>query len=139
MKGDEQEVMKHVTSHLIWVIVLLILCGVLLAGCLSREGRVDIELDDRVGDVELHEITVASDADVLRFGFALRSSPQEDARQYLPFLQYLEEATGHAFELHFTLPDEHSIDNLGAEVVQFAVRVVKKQRRSIGTRKGGEE
>ena len=34
------------------------------------------------------------------FGFDLRSSPQEDAAQYIPFLDYLSESTGFHFKLH---------------------------------------
>ncbi|MBE9472984.1 MAG: hypothetical protein IMY75_12880 [Chloroflexi bacterium] len=71
------------------IAVFLALVGVLLAGCLPGEDRREIDLDDRASDAELRELTARTDSDVLWFGFDLRASPQEDARQYLPFLEYL--------------------------------------------------
>ena len=112
---------KHgIRTRLIWAIVLLVLVGILLAGCLPGQNRIEIDLDDRGNDAELHELPVQTDTDVLRFGFDLRASPQEDARQYLPFLQYVEEATGYTFELRFTPKDGQIVDDLGTGVVQFA-------------------
>jgi len=57
---------------------------------------------------------------VFFFGFDLRSSPQEDAAQYLPFLNYLNEKTGYVFKLHFTPQSETIIDEIGQNKVQFA-------------------
>jgi len=54
------------------------------------------------------------------FGFDLRSSPQEDAAQYLPFLEYLEDATGYHFKLHFTPKSSTTADELGQGNVHFA-------------------
>jgi len=47
------------------------------------------------------------------FGFDLRASPQEDAAQYLPFLKYLESATGYSFKLHFTSKNSSAVEELG--------------------------
>jgi len=101
------------------IAVFLALVGVLLAGCLPREDRREIDLDDRASDAELRELTARADSDVLRFGFDLRASPQEDACQYLPFLEYLTKATGYTFELRFTPQDGQIVDDLGMGVVQF--------------------
>ena len=76
-------------AQFLWTAVFLALVGVLLAGCLPGEDRREIDLDDRASDAELRELTARTDSDVLWFGFDLRASPQEDARQYLPFLEYL--------------------------------------------------
>ena len=54
------------------------------------------------------------------FGFALRGSPDEDARQYLPFLAYLERATGLSFRLRFTPRDGNIVADLGSGIVQLA-------------------
>ena len=80
----------------------------------------EIDLSERIDDVELGLMKPNRDSDSLRFGFDLRGSPDEDAKQYLPFLKYLEEATGLRFELRFT-PKDHAIaDELGTGKVQFA-------------------
>jgi len=76
-------------AQLAWITVFLVLVGILIAGCLPRHDRKEIDLDDWVSDAELRELAPETDTDVLRFGFDLRASPQEDARQYLPFLEYL--------------------------------------------------
>lgn len=57
---------------------------------------------------------------VFYFGFDLRSSPQEDAAQYLPFLKYLTKATGYEFKLKFTPKNSNSADQLGNNITQFA-------------------
>ena len=112
--------MKYLNRQLFWIIVFLALAGILLAGCLPRHDATAIDLDDQVSDAELRELAPETDADALHFGFDLRASPQEDARQYLPFLRYLEEATGYPFELRFTPQDGQIVDELGMGVVQFA-------------------
>lgn len=56
----------------------------------------------------------------LRFGFDLRNTPQEDARQYLPFLAYLSQATGYHFELKFTPANSSLVNELGANKLDFA-------------------
>ena len=102
-------------------IYALLLAGIFLTGCLPQGDREEINLDDRVSDAELSEIVLEADNNVLTFGFDLRASPQEDARQYLPFLHYLEEATGYTIELRFTPKDGQIVDDLGMGVVQFAI------------------
>ncbi len=63
--------------------------GLLLsAGCDSAEKRKKISLEDRVTEAELNALTRQNGAGVLWFGFDRRSSPQEDARQYLPLLKF---------------------------------------------------
>jgi len=54
------------------------------------------------------------------FGFDLRTGPSEDARQYLPFLDFLSRATGLGFKLRFTSKTSSIIDDLGTGRVDFA-------------------
>jgi phosphonate transport system substrate-binding protein len=98
----------------------MVLLGIFLTSCLPGDGRKVVDLNDRVSDGQLSELALKTDTDVLYFGFDLRASPQEDARQYLPFLQYLEEATGYKFRLRFTPRDAQIVDDLGKGVVQYA-------------------
>lgn len=64
--------------------------------------------------------TSAKEKNTYYFGFDLRSSPQEDAAQYLPFLNYLERSTGYHFKLHFTPKNSSTADELGKNKTQFA-------------------
>jgi phosphonate transport system substrate-binding protein len=57
---------------------------------------------------------------VLTFGFDLRSSPEEDARQYLPFFAYLEHETGLHFRLRFTPQANRLSDELAEGHVDLA-------------------
>ena len=54
------------------------------------------------------------------FGFDVRRGPQEDARQYLPLLAYLEKETGYRFSLKFTPKDKSTAQMLGENKVHFA-------------------
>lgn len=108
------------------ILILLILAvGLVLTGCDSgHEGSV-VDLSDRISDDEYKKLrqqtqSLNHDNAMLRFGFDLRASPQEDARQYLPFIRYLEQVTGYSFELHFTSLNSSIIDDLGAGHTQFA-------------------
>src|SRR3990172_7920712 len=103
------------------IFIIMSLPGLLLsAGCDSAEKWEKISLEDRVTEAELNALTRQNGAGVLWFGFDLRSSPQEDARQYLPLLKYLSDATGYRFELSFIPRGESIVDTLGAGKVQFA-------------------
>lgn len=83
--------------------------------------RVTVDLADRVSEADLRGSRFSTaGGDVIRFGFDLRASAQEDARQYLPFLEYLRRATGYAFELRFTSKGRRIADDLGAGVVHLA-------------------
>lgn len=80
----------------------------------------EIDLADRISDEELQDLLPETGRDILRFGFDLRGSPKEDARQYLPFLEYMEKATGYLFELQFITEDGRIVDDLGKGRVHFA-------------------
>ena len=103
-----------------FVLVLAVL-GVIVAltGCTRREYR-EIDLDDRIDAAELVRMEPDRDSDALRFGFDLRGCPSEDARQYLPLLKYLEEATGLRFDLRFTPEGSTTVEMLGTGEFDFA-------------------
>jgi len=89
----------------------------------------DVHSTERLSDAELTEINQnrqreSSKQEVLEnifyFGFDLRNSPQEDIAQYIPFLKYLESATGYKFKLYLVGKDNSVIDELGKNNIQFA-------------------
>jgi len=101
------------------------LCLLLQSGC--EQGGKDKVIDTgaRLHDTELRTFKHDKEGDVhaqqvIRFGFDLRASPQEDARQYLPFLDYLQRETGYPFELRFTPADRDIIDLLGKGEIHLA-------------------
>ncbi len=103
--------------------LFFLLSALLLGACDSSQRRTNAEFDlnDRIDDTELLQHQPRQEKDnIFYFGFDLRASPQEDARQYLPFLQYLETATGYRFRLHFTPKNSNIVEELGNNRVQFA-------------------
>lgn len=114
--------MIKVCFHQRFALILVTLCVILilaLSGCDSRDVE-KIDLSERIDDAELAMMAPKRDSDIIRVGFDLRGSPVEDARQYLPFLKYLENETGLRFELRFTPTSSTIVDDLGEGVVQFA-------------------
>lgn len=101
---------------------ILISFSFLLVSCDSDTQVAKYDLNDRVEQTrtENKSSKLHTSENVLIFGFDLRSSPQEDARQYLPFLKYLERETGYKFKLHFTPSNKDIADDLGNNRVQFA-------------------
>ena len=97
-----------------------IVIALLAIGLMPREGRTTIDLDDRAPDTKAGLRRRSSISTPIRFGFDRRSTPQEDARQYLPLLDYLHRATGYRFELRFTPKGKSIVDELGNGHVQFA-------------------
>lgn len=97
----------------------LILC--LLYGC-DVEGSKTHNRDRRLTGAELQNVVITEPATgpVYCFGFDLRSSPREDARQYRPLLDYLQRKTGYTFKLRFTPKDSSIIQDLDSNIVQFA-------------------
>jgi len=92
-----------------------------LASCDSDNNVVEHDLDDLVDVNQLSKQHISQqEKNVFYFGFDLRASPQEDARQYLPFLHYLEKKTGYKFKLRFSGKGHSIIDELGQNNIQFA-------------------
>lgn len=101
---------------LVSTVLLLLLVG----GCERDLGHEQINLSERIKDEELPQLSPDKSPGVLLFGFDLRNNPQEDARQYLPFLKYLEKSTGYQIELRFSPKESRIVDDLGTGAVQFA-------------------
>jgi len=95
------------------------LCGLLIVGCDGNNTNDGTKVSD-AELVEIKQLNQVSPVDEFSFGFDLRSSPQEDARQYLPFLKYLEKKTGYKFKLRFTPSNSDIADDLGNGTVNFA-------------------
>lgn len=104
----------HLVCSLACVLVIAV-----LTGCDQQKTR-EIDLRERIQDAELVMIEPENKGGILLFGFDLRGSPDEDAMQYLPFLKYLEEATGLSFELRFTPKGKLIEYELGTGKIQFA-------------------
>ena len=100
------------------MLVALLLLGAV--GCGSEDGRPVLDLSERLSAEELAAHRPAPRPDTYLFGFDARNTPEEDARQYLPFLGYLQHATGYRFELRFTPKDGEVAVNLGRGVLHFA-------------------
>lgn len=90
-------------------------------GCETENDRQQIVLEEVVAtENALQHIAELGKANLYYFGFDLRGNPQEDARQYIPLLHYLERATGLEFELRFTPKLINIIDDLGMGIIHFA-------------------
>jgi len=105
----------------IMLVLLVCVCVPILTACDQSSDKQIVDLTDKLSETEFIEsIGIINDTDVYYFGFDLRASPQEDARQYLPFLKYLENSTGYKFRIYFTPKEESIGDLLGIGKVQFA-------------------
>lgn len=102
-----------------FALLFTLLCALFLAACDAGPDTA-LDLDDRLKDSQLPQEPTHNSQQVLLFGFDRRSSPIEDARQYLPFLDYLEKSTGYRFKLRFMAKDDNIVDALGKNRVQFA-------------------
>ena len=90
----------------------------LISGCDLHTSEPVNSFDDKISINSLTPNTLNKNA--YYFGFDLRAGPQEDARQYLPFLDYLEKATGYQIKLKFTPTNSSIIDELGQGNIHFA-------------------
>ena len=103
------------------IIVLCLIGGIFLALLFSdhSQERQTIDLTNVIsnnqGNIAMH----AQDPNVLFFGFSMCINPQEDARNYMVFLDYLKKNTGYKLWPHFSV-EEKIIDKLAQGIVQFA-------------------
>jgi len=100
-------------------ITLLTILGI-LSGSDSSDNRREANLDEVLSEEELNQFRVEDEESVYEFGFDLRRSLREDAKQYQPFLEYLEAKTGHEFELYFTKKGDSIAEYIGKGIVHFA-------------------
>ena len=88
-------------------------------GILERHAVVDFDNRSPVGEADQADRQASTEV-VIKFGFDIRANPEEDARQYLPFLEYLRRATGLEFKLVFTAENKRLYDQLGRGEVDIA-------------------
>ncbi len=112
--------MFRAQHKIMWLPAIIVINALMFFGCDYGPERKEIDLKDIATEAEIQKHAAAENMDILKFGFDLRASPQEDARQYLPFLRYLEDATGYKFDLRFTTKGSNIVDNLGQGVIQLA-------------------
>ena len=96
---------------------------VLVCACERQDDSLaKVNLQDRIPDETLYasQGRPRPGRDEFWFGFDLRASPEEDARQYLPFLSYLSDVTGYHFTLRFTPEGGNVAEELGRGRIQFA-------------------
>ena len=101
-------------------LTILIAIFSILSGCNSGDNRKEVRLNEVLSEDELNQFRTDDNENVLKFGFDLRRSLREDAKQYQPFLRYLKAKTGYKFELHFTKKGGSIADDIGKGIVQFA-------------------
>ena len=114
---------RHVIIRISSFVLLFASLLCFLTSCDSESNAPVVDLNNRISDKELLiqiQNQKKNQKQILYFGFDLRSSPQEDSRQYQPFLRYLEKTTGYKFELRFTPQNSSIIDELGTGKVHFA-------------------
>ena len=105
--------------------ILFLLLFTLLSCSSSDDTPVQwVDSADRLSELELQQLNRQKQAerhpDTYYFGFDLRGSPQEDAAQYIPFLNYLEAETGYHFKIYFTPKNSSAAEDLGRNRIQFA-------------------
>jgi phosphonate transport system substrate-binding protein len=86
-------------------------------GCTKKETPKKVSLTGRSGEVSRLEYHRQN---TLWFGFDLRLGPKEEVKIYIPFLKYLEKATGKRFRIKFTEKYEDTVENLGKGITHFA-------------------
>lgn len=92
-----------------------------LLGCDNSDNPKTIDFSNRVHDsVKVHKTDEQHKEELIRFGFDLRSSVQEDAKQYQPLLNYLENKTGLHFHMVLTKKNDKLHDKLGTGELDIA-------------------
>lgn len=120
---------RKINNKIIFPFILII--GIFLVGCDSSETISIQKVDENEVVTDSDALTLQinnkkntskdkSKENIIYFGFDLRSSPEEDAAQYLPFLDYLSRSTGYEFKIHFTPEHSSSAQELGNNNVQLS-------------------
>jgi phosphonate transport system substrate-binding protein len=93
-----------------------------LIACSPQQEVPQLDLSDLATTEEIQAISALpqTDPQVFYFGFDLRNGPREDARQYLPLLNYLQKTTDLHFELLFSPDAKHLVNDLSSGLLQFA-------------------
>ncbi|MEW5948864.1 MAG: phosphate/phosphite/phosphonate ABC transporter substrate-binding protein [Thermodesulfobacteriota bacterium] len=99
---------------MLWAAVVALWC------CEGPGERKTISLEKKaIGDIVHH--APDQKTKIFYFGFDLRLTPEEDAKQYIPLLRYLEKATGYQFRIYFLPKGRTVTDCLQNGPVDFAV------------------
>lgn len=104
-------------SHKLAICIATFSAALLLAGCEPQQPVLKVSSSEKASSADLAKQV---DSDSYRFGFDLRSSPQEDSRQYQPLLDYLEKKTGLKFSLVFVRSDKPVAEQIAAGTIDFA-------------------
>lgn len=97
--------------------IALVSFWLILGGCDHAPQPLKVDSSQKASEAE---IAKPVEADAYRFGFDLRSSPQEDSRQYQPLLDYLSNKTGLKFTLAFVRSDKPVAEQLASGAIDFA-------------------
>ncbi len=99
-----------------FTVAALITLMLLLAGCSSQPRQISLSI---TGDPPQPQPD-AGEGILYYFGFDQRLDPAEDVRMYVPFLKYLERATGYRFKLQ-PVPRTGSVaEAMGSGTIHFA-------------------
>lgn len=108
----------RIITGILGVIVVVGLAAILLRNSDDIAGS-DVGKTD-TNTPENTIIAASDDVPEFVFGFDTRASLEEDARQYIPFLKYLQRETGYRFNIRFT-PEGGSLhEDLGLGIVDLA-------------------
>jgi len=123
----EASMIRHSTVFFrVTAFIFLIMILYVSVGCDSSSDRgQSLDLTDRISNERIqadkNENNALNDEkNVLIFGFDLRNSPSEDAKQYLPFINYLSEVTGLPIKLKFTPKGSDIATELGKGRIHLA-------------------
>ncbi|MCG8038696.1 MAG: phosphate/phosphite/phosphonate ABC transporter substrate-binding protein [Candidatus Thiodiazotropha taylori] len=117
--------MRHITvnTHRALPCLLGMILGLFLNGCGDAGGPGKIDLDDVATTEEIAQVldnSPGKQVEEYLFGFDLRNGPREDARQYLPLLDYLSRHTDFRFRLHFSKDAKGLLKDLVSGRLHFA-------------------
>ncbi len=103
-------------------VLFALILATLLSGCSEDQDIPLIDLSVPASAEEIHAITSPPTHQhrEWKFGFDLRHGPKEDALQYLPLLEYLEQKTHLDFSLAFSDSANQLLSDLVRGKVQFA-------------------
>lgn len=105
-------------SSLVWLGIFLV--ALIATSCNVREPSTRVDLS-RVADANDLARLYPEGNGTLHVGFDRRLEPKEDAKMYVPLLNYLERTTRYRFKLHPTAKEGNVVDDLGNGTIQFAI------------------
>ena len=101
-------------------LAIVLVSGLLFFSCTQGKNYEPLDFTQKINNEELQLHIQKVSTNSLYFGFDIRNSPEEDSRQYLPFIEYLERSTGYNIRLKLVPENGNIVDELGAGTIQFA-------------------